>query len=288
MLEEYKCMKSYFNDDRDRFFQNRFGLFIHWGIYAVAGWHEQHGYRKNVDRYEYSKLAEQFNPTDFKPVEWVDMAINTGMDYICFTTKHIDGFCMFDTKLTDFNIMNTPYGKDTLKELADECHKRDFPLALYYSPIDRNNPFYPYHGRSYENPEWYPEDTPDLECYMEFVREQVRELCTNYGPIYSFWWDTGRLLEYHDPSINELIRKMQPGILINGRGFSDGDFRTPERDWDEYVNEDSSFQVPTEACQSIGTESWGYRKDEEYYSTRYLMESMDKIFAKGGNYLYIL
>ena len=278
-------MTVFFNDARDRFFDNRLGLFVHWGIYSVGAWHEQHGYRAGISRYEYAKYAEQFNPLDFNPAQWLDMIQENGYDYICFTTKHIDGFCMFDTKLTEFNIMNTPYGKDILKELADECHRRNFPLSLYYSPIDRNHPTYPYCGGSYENPKFYPEDTPDLAAHMEYVKGHVKELCTNYGELYGFWWDTGRLLKNPDPSINELVRRLQPNILINERGFSEGDFRTPERDWYEYVDKDIAFETPTEACQSIGTESWGYRKDEEYYSTRYLMESMDKILAKGGNYL---
>ncbi len=278
-------MKRYFNDNRDRFFYNRLGLFVHWGIYSVGAWHEQHGYRGNILRQEYAKLAERFNPTKFNPSEWLDMAEENGFDYICFTTKHIDGFCMFDTKLTDFNIMNTPYGKDILKMLADECHKRNFPLALYYSPIDRNHPTYPYYGGAYENERPYRGDTPDLKAHIEYVKGHVKELCTNYGKLYGFWWDTGRLLKHEDPAINEMIRKLQPGILVNNRGFSEGDFRTPERDWYEYVDKDIAFETPTEACQSIGTESWGYRKDEEYYSIRYLMESMDKILAKGGNYL---
>lgn len=278
-------MKTYFNDERDAFFNNRLGLFIHWGIYSVGEWHEQHGFRADIPRTEYAKFADVFNPSEFKPSEWLDMAIGNGFDYICFTTKHIDGFCMFNTKHTEFNIMNTPYGKDILKELAEECHKRDFPLMLYYSPIDRNHPAYPNKGRRYENQRTYPEDRPDADVYMDFVKKQIRELCTDYGKLYGFWWDGGRHMEMPDPSVNELIRKLQPGIIINNRGFSEGDFRTPERDWYEYVNEDLAFETPTEACQSIGTESWGYRKDEEYYSTRYLMESIDKILAKGGNYL---
>ncbi len=278
-------MKKYFNDDRDKFFDNRLGLFIHWGIYSVGAWHEQHGYRANIPRDEYAKYAEKFNPVDFNAIEWLDMIQQNGYDYICFTTKHIDGFCMFDTKLTDFNIMNTPYGRDILKELSDECHKRNFPLALYYSPIDRNHTAYPQYGGAYENKFQAPEDKPNMQAYIDFLKGQIEELCTNYGKIYAIWWDGGHHLNNEDPSINELVRKLQPGILINNRGFSEGDFRTPERDWYEYVDNDIVFETPTEACQSIGTESWGYRKDEEYYSVRYLMESMDKILAKGGNYL---
>ena len=278
-------MNKYFSDNRDRFFDNRLGLFVHWGIYSVGAWHEQHGYRANISRSDYAKYAENFNPVDFNPAKWLDMVQKNGYDYICFTTKHIDGFCMFDTKLTDFNIMNTPYGRDILKELSDECHKRNFPLALYYSPIDRSHPSYPQYGGAYENKVQTPEDNPDMQTYMDFLKGQVKELCSNYGEIYAFWWDGGHHLNNEDTSVNELLRKLQPGILINNRGFSEGDFRTPERDWYEYVDSDTIFETPTEACQSIGTESWGYRENEEYYSIRYLMESMDKILAKGGNYL---
>ncbi|MBN1623448.1 MAG: alpha-L-fucosidase, partial [Clostridia bacterium] len=159
-------MKKYFNDKRDRFFENRLGLFVHWGIYSVGAWHEQHGYRANVPRDEYVRYAKEFNPTEFSPSAWLDLAEEMGADYICFTSKHIDGFCMFDTKYTDFNVMNTPYGRDILKELSEECHKRNFPLAIYYSPIDRNCPLYPSCGNSYENPSFYPEDTPDMAGYM--------------------------------------------------------------------------------------------------------------------------
>ncbi len=278
-------MKKYFNDKRDNFFENRLGLFIHWGIYAVGAWHEQHGYRADVPRDQYARYADQFNPVDFNPRQWLDLAEDMGAKYICFTSKHIDGFCMFDTKYTDFNVMNTPYGKDVLKELADECQKRRFPLAIYYSPIDRNCPFYPSCGNAYENPSFYPEDTPDIDKYLEHMKNQVRELCENYGELYAFWWDGGGHISLKDESLNNLLRELQPGILINNRGLSEGDFRTPERDWYDYVNSDTFFEVPTEACQSIGTESWGYRADEDYYSKRYLMESMVKILAKGGNYL---
>lgn len=278
-------MKKYFSDNRDRFFDNRLGLFVHWGIYSVGAWHEQHGYRANISQSEYAKYAESFNPVDYNPAKWLDMVQKNGYDYICFTTKHIDGFCMFDTKLTDFSIMNTPYGRDILKELSDECHKRNFPLALYYSPIDRSHLSYPQYGGAYENKVQGPEDNPDMQTYMDFLKGQVEELCSNYGKIYAFWWDGGNVVKYEDASINEMIRELQPGILINNRGFSEGDFRTPERDWYKFVDSDASFETPTEACQSIGTESWGYRVDEEYYSIRYLMKSMDKILAKGGNYL---
>lgn len=279
-------MEFRFNDGRDWFFEKRFGLFIHWGIYAVNGYHEQELYRKKMRRNDYVFIADQFNPVKFDPDKWLDLAEEAGMEYIVFTTKHIDGFCMFDTEYTEFNIINTPYGKDILKMLADACHRRNFPLCLYYSLVDENHKNYPNQGRPYELPASEQTDEPDEEKYIKFVKNQITELCSNYGEIHGFWWD-GNVMGRKDPSINDIIRKLQPKAVINNRGCDDGDFGTPEREYSIYSNVDteSAFRTPIEACQSVGTESWGYRKDEDYYSIRYLMESIDKIMVKGGNYL---
>jgi alpha-L-fucosidase len=122
------------------------------------------------------------------------------MSYLCVTTKHHDGFCLWDTKLTGFNTMQTPYGRDVLRMLAEACHKRGVPLCLYYSIADWNHPNYPNQGRHHElRPQ--PQDQPDLGKYVEFVKGQVRELCTNYGEVAGFWWDMN--VDRHvDPSIN--------------------------------------------------------------------------------------
>jgi alpha-L-fucosidase len=274
-----------FGDERDWFLEKRFGLFVHWGIYAIDGWHEQMQYRKAIPRTEYEKLAHQFNPLQFDPDAWLDIAEEAGMQYICFTTKHIDGFCMWDTKQTDYSVMHTPYGRDTLAMLADACHRRSFPLCLYYAPVDNHHPNYPNQGRPYELPGPQAGDEPSLDAYMHFLKEQVKELCTGYGKIHGFWWDTADILGVPDPSLNEMIRALQPAAVINNRGFTAGDFDTPERDWFGYVDEVAAFSKPTEACQSIGVESWGYRRDEDYYTDRHLVQSIDKILAKGGNYL---
>src|SRR5215510_11936126 len=177
-----------FGDARDWFFQKRFGMFVHWGLYAIHGWHEQEQWRNRVPRNEYVKLASQWNPTQFDPDRWLDVAQEAGMKYVCFTTKHHDGFCLWDTKQTDYNTMNTPYGKDVLKMLADACHRRGVPLCLYYSIADWHQPNYPNQGRSHELP---PQtgDQPDWPRYLEFLKAQVRELCTNYGELGGFWWD---------------------------------------------------------------------------------------------------
>ncbi len=270
-----------FGDGRDWFFEKRFGMFIHWGLYSIPGWHEQHQWRGRIERKEYIKLANLWNPENFDPDRWLDVLVGTGMKYICITTKHHDGFCLWDTKLTGFNTMNTPYGRDIIGMLAESCHKRDIPLCLYYSIADWNHVNYPNQGRAHElQPQ--PQDSPDWYRYLDFVRGQVRELCSNYGEIHGFWWDINRP-GYKDPSINRMIRELQPNAVINNRGFDDGDFGTPERDY--HADDVLAFDKPTEACQSVGIESWGYRSDEDFYTDRHLMRSIDRYLVRDANYL---
>ncbi len=273
-----------FGDGRDWFFEKRFGMFVHWGIYSIPAVHEQYQQRYGISRKQYAQFAKEWNPIDFNPEKWLDLMQEAGMKYLTFTTKHHDGFCMWDTKQTSFNVMNTPYKKDIVGMLADACHKRDIPLSFYYSVVDWHNPYYPNKGRHHELPAPEPDDTPNWEKYMEFVKAQVKELCTNYGEIDGFWWDMN-VLEYKDPSINNMIRELQPNAMINNRGFDDGDFGTPERDYKNELSKAKAFTKPTEACQSVGMQSWGYRKDEDYYADRYLKMSIDSYLARGANYL---
>ncbi|MBN1436802.1 MAG: alpha-L-fucosidase [Sedimentisphaerales bacterium] len=273
-----------FNDARDWFLDARFGMFVHWGLYAIEAWHEQDQMRRDIPRAQYSKLINQFNPTQFDPDAWIDLAQQAGMRYICFTTKHLDGFCLWDTKQTDFNVMNSPYQRDVLAQLAQACQKRDFPLCLYYSCVDWHHPNYPYRNQSHELNIPEPDDQPDLQIYLDFVRAQIRELCTNYGPIHGIWWDINQT-DHQDESFNDMIRQLQPAAVINNRGFDPGDFGTPERDWDASVKTSLEFTEPTEACNSVGYESWGYRKDEDYFTTEFLIRDIDNILAKNGNYL---
>lgn len=272
-----------FGDGRDWFFERRYGMFVHWGLYSIPGWHEQHQWRGRVPRAEYINLADQWNPVKFNPEEWLDLMEEAGMKYITLTTKHHDGFCLWDTRQTGFNTMNTPYKRDVIGQLADACHKRKVPLCFYYSIADWNQPNYPNQGRHHELPP-QPQDSPDWDKYMLFLKEQVRELCSSYGEIHGFWWDMNVPL-FKDASINAMIRKLQPKAVINNRGFDDGDFGTPERDYDNPATEAKGFDKPVEACQSVGMESWGYKKDEDYYTDRHLISSIDKYLARDANYL---
>lgn len=262
------------------FHEKRFGMFIHWGIYAVGGIHEQQQKRLNVPAGEYEKYAAQFNPVKFDPVQWLDLAQEAGMEYMVFTAKHHDGFCMWDTGETDYNIMNTPYGKDVLRMLADECHKRDFPLEIYYSCVDWHHPAYPNIGRHHEivtDPKFH-----DMEAYMDFLKRQIRELCTNYGKIHGIWWDMN-VPQWLDPTVAGLINSLQPQAVINNRGYGPGDYSTPERNFQ--AEAPYPFAKPTEACDSIGQHSWGYRRNEDYFSVRKLERQISLYTALGGNFL---
>ena len=269
-----------FGDGRDRYFTERLGMFIHWGLYAIPAWHEQILWRTDMKRRDYEQLVPRFNPDRFDPHEWLVAAESAGMSYVVITTKHHDGFCLWDTKLTDYSVMQTPYGRDILTELAEACERRGIALGFYYSCPDWHHPQYPNLGRHHEMFGPRPGDQPDLGAYWEFVRGQVRELCTNYGPLRDFFWDVN-VAEHHDPSLNEMVRELQPGILINDRGPSPGDYGTPER----HVPEAREFDSPTQAVQALGRESWGYRSDEDYYSDRHIIESIDRVLAMGGDYI---
>jgi len=260
--------------------ENKFGMFVHWGFYALTGVQEQAFARLNMPRDTYEALMHKFNPVRYDPEKWVLLAKEGGMEYICFTAKHHDGFCMWDTACSDYKITNTPYGKDVLKMLSDACRKHDIKLSLYYSCPD-------WHHENGYNPasthQWKArmENGVNTAPYLEYVRRQVRELCTNYGPLYTFFWDIPPRIK--DPSFNEMIRRLQPGIYINDRGYDTGDFSTPEREY--RAVEGGRFTRMTEACNSLGQQSWGYRENEDFYSLRFLTASIDRIMALGGSYL---
>jgi alpha-L-fucosidase len=255
-------------------------MFIHWGVYSMTGLQEQALARYGMLHADYEKLKDSFNPIDYDPEKWVLLAREAGMKYICFTAKHHDGFCMWDTKQTDYNIMNTPYGKDVLKMLADACKKHGMLLSIYYSNPDWHHPDGYNPSSSHQWMAKYP-DRVNTEAYREYIKAQVTELLTGYGRIYTFFCDIPPKI--NDPSMNELVRKLQPGILINDRGWGEGDFSTPEREYESAAN--ARFTRITEACNSVGQQSWGYRKGENFYSKRHLCSAIDRYMALGASYL---
>lgn len=266
-------------------FRRRFGMFLHWGIYAVGDYHEQHQQRLGLSREQYAGFAEKFNPTHFDPDAIVALARQCGMEYIVFTAKHHDGFCMWDSASCLFNVMKTPYGRDVLLMLAEACQRGGLKFGIYYSVVDWRHPNYPNEGRHHELPGPQRGDSPDMEAYVSYVRAQVSELCGGrYGPIAFFWWDMN-VVEHVEPSINAMIRSLQPGILINNRGFDAGDYSTPEREWDEDARGACSYPGMVEACNSLGSLSWGAKSDDELYTCRFLCASIGRYLARGANYL---
>ena len=262
----------------------RLGLFLHWGLYSLTGWQEQVQGRLGIPREEYEQLARRFCPLQFDPDRWVELAQAAGMRYIVFTAKHHDGFCMWHTRAAasygerPFSVEQTPYGKDIVRELSDACRRHKMDFCIYYSIPDWHHPN-AYNSLSTHQMPPAPGDRPDMERYIQYIKCQVSELCTGYGRIHSWFWDIPPHLE--DPSLNQMLRRLQPGILINDRGFSKGDYSTPERS----IPEGTGFSTPTEACQSVGRESWGYRCHEDYFSARQLLLAADQTLSMGGNYL---
>ena len=268
-------------EDGKGLFNQRLGMFVHWGIYSVNGWHEQEEMRGKMPRSEYEKAAERFTAEKFEADAFVDAAETLGAEYIVFTSKHHDGFCMWDTATTDFKVTNTPAKRDVLKELADACRRRGMKLGLYYSNPDWHHPNAGNAKSTHQIP-LQPGDEPDMEKYAGYVKAQVTELLSNYGEIVCFFWDIPTHIER--PEMDELVRRLQPGIMINDRGWGNKDtcdYSTPERE----VPPGSRFPRPTEACDSVGACSWGYRANEDYRTSGYLTRAIDATLSRGGNFL---
>ena len=275
---------QHFHDGRDWFFERRLGLFLHWGLYAIHGLHEQEQQRYGVPAEEYEKLTAEFHPRRFDPERWLDLAEEAGMEYLVLTVKHHDGFCLWPSRETDFHVGNTPYRQDIVRQVAGACARRGIPLEFYYSVVDWHQENYPNLGRHHEirtDPARH-----DWNRYLDYLKRQITELCTQYGSVAGIWWDMN-VPQAEAPEVHELIRRLQPGAVINNRGFGPGDYSTPERDFDpENANRgEVAFTRPTEACQSIGFNSWGFRRDEDYYSILYFLRAIDTNLARGGNYL---
>lgn len=274
----------------------RFGLFIHWGLYAIpAG--EWRGERipgisewimlsAKIPVKDYTALANQFNPVKYDADAWVRLAKEAGMKYIVITSKHHDGFAMFHSKASAYNIVDaTPYKRDILKELADACKKYDMKLGLYYSQAqDWHHPGGTYAG--YDRHESHWDTTMQRVPFEQYIEEkaipQVTEILSNYGEIPILWWDTP--IGMTEPMAEKLIKllDLQPGIIANNRLYRPwkGDFSTPE----QHIPP-TGLDYDWETCMTMNT-SWGYKwYDEDWKSTETLIQNLVDIASKGGNYL---
>jgi len=270
--------------DLQWFPEARFGMFIHFGLYALLGRGEWVMYHEDIPREEYEKLARRFNPHRFNADEWVDTAKRGGCRYITVTAKHHDGFCLFDSNLTDYNITNTPFGRGLIGELIAACQRQGMRIILYYSQPDWHHPNFVHHRGCFKDLQYErSDDTPDWPKFMDYVEGQLVELCTQYGRIDGIWFDGVQKTEkeWRGRKLYKLIKQLQPGAVVNDRA-GHGDFFTPERRLSGMAG---AAGYTVEACQSICRESWGYKPDGSLFSTPFLIESMVRMAAAGGNYL---
>lgn len=268
-------------DELRWFYKARFGMFVHYGISSLLGRGEWVMYWENIPRREYEKLAADFNPIKFSAADWVGLAVDAGARYMTVTAKHHDGFCLFDSKLTDFTSTNTPFGRDIIGELADECGRRSLPLILYYSQPDWHHPNFVHNSGAFKDLDAPPEsDEPDWEKYLEFYIGQVEELMKQYEPA-GIWFDGSHKTEeeWRGREVYELIKRYDPNAIVNDRGRY-GDMFTPERS----LPEDLTGYL-FEACQSISKQAWGYREDSDNFTVPELVGSLQKMAGAGGNYL---
>ncbi|NQT24410.1 alpha-L-fucosidase [candidate division KSB1 bacterium] len=296
----FQCQKQ---DNMAWWREARFGLFIHWGLYAIpAGeWDGVTSYAEwirtnaQIPVDEYDKFVDQFNPVNYDAEAWVRMAKDAGMKYITITSKHHDGFCLFDSEYTDYDVMSTPFKRDILKELADACHKAGIKICWYHSIMDWHHPDY-LPRRSWETNR--SSEDADLERYIAHMKNQLEELVTNYGDIGVLWFD-GEWEETWTPELGwdlyHYLKKMDPDLIINNRvgkgrsgmagltkeGEYAGDFGTPEQE----IPATGLPNLDWETCMTMN-DHWGWNKiDKNWKSTEDLLRKLADIASKGGNFL---
>lgn len=282
---------------RKEFSDSKFGVFIHWGIYSMFGQGEWYMTNAGINCHEYAKAASGFYPIRFDAKEWVSAIKEAGAKYICFTTRHHDGFSMFDTKYSDYNIVDaTPFKRDVVKELAEECKKQGIKLHLYYSHLDwTREDYYPY-GRTGRNTGRTKHG--NWNDYFNFMNNQLTELLTNYGPIGAIWfdgmWDQPDDFDWRLDEQYSLIHKLQPACMIGNnhhkKPIEGEDFQMFERDLPGenkagLSSESEIGQLPLETCQTMNG-MWGYKiQDQNYKSVSELIRLLVRASGKGANLL---
>jgi len=271
------------NQERLKWFKDgRFGMFIHWGVYSVIGRGEWVKYQEKMPDEEYISYARHFKTQNYNPEEWVKLAKEAGMKYLVLTTKHHDGYCLFNTKTTDFSSVKIGPRRDLVAEYVKACRKEGMKIGFYYSLIDWSRPI------AYQGPERNPAAWQKL---VEHIHAQVKELCTHYGKIDILWYDGGFYIngreicraaakDWQAKKLNAMVRKYQPDILINNRSGLPEDFDTPE----QHIISSAPGRI-WEACMTMN-KHWGYsRRDNIWKSPRELIHHLTTCVGGGGNYL---
>lgn len=255
----------------------RFGMFIHWGPVALKGVEIGWSRGSLVPIEEYDNLYKQFNPVKFNADEWVSIAKATGMKYIVLTTKHHDGFCLWDTHQTDYNIMNSPFKRDVVKELAEACKKQGIAFGAYYSTCDWHHPDFPGTGHRGK----VIREVSDLDAYTSYLKRQVAELMLNYGPLNVLWFDMPQQFDsIRGQGVIDFIRQLDPKVLVNSRTGAKGDFDTPEMRVGEF--QDTRLW---ETCMTIGTQ-WAWKPNDKLKSLEQCLHTLIRAAGGNGNLLF--
>lgn len=292
-----------------RFLEDRFGMFIHWGLYAIPARGEWVASIEKMSEEDYQVYFDQFDPQRYNPKEWAKAAKAAGMKYAVLTAKHHDGFCLFDSKLTDYKSTNTKAGRDLVREFLDAFRAEGLKVGLYYSLIDWHHPDYPAYGDQIhpmrENEE-YKRDPMHFDRYLTYMHGQVRELLTSYGKLDMMWFDFsyGEMSgeKWQATKLIEMMRSLQPHIVIdnrlevNGERSSSiysgnplpyaGDFASPEQIIPpQGITDEAGNSIPWEACVTLNN-NWGYAAaDATYKSARTIIRKLVECVSKNGNLL---
>lgn len=291
------------------FTHDRFGMFIHWGLYAIPARGEWIRNYERITVEDYQQYFDEFDPVDFDPKKWARACKNAGMKYAVLTAKHHDGFCLFDSKLTDYKSTNTLCGRDLVREFLDAFRAEGIKVGLYYSLLDWHHPDYPHCSDSIhpmrENPD-YPDDGRNFDNYIEYFHGQVKELLTNYGKLDIMWFDfsygemTGE--KWQATKLMEMVRSLQPWLITDNRlegageeqgsivtdnpTIYSGDFACPEQMIPEKgVTDLHGNSIPWESCITLN-DHWGYcSADHHYKSPKMVVRNLVECVSKNGNML---
>jgi alpha-L-fucosidase len=285
----------------DLFRDRRFGLFVHWGLYALPARNEWLRHRERMSNVDYQRYFDHFHPDLYDPGEWAALAEAAGARYLVVTTKHHDGFCLWDTALTDYRATRTPWGRDLIAPLVTALRERELGVGFYHSLIDWHHPQFPIDGLHPErdNPAVRAEHR-DIARYREYLHGQVRELLTGYGRIDELWldfsypdhvhegvpvWGGKGAADWGSEQLLAMVRQLQPGILVNDRLDVPGDFVTPEQYQPSAPPTRDGRPVRWEACQTLNG-SWGYDRDNlDDKSADLLLRMLVDTVAMDGNLL---
>ncbi len=255
----------------------RFGMFIHWGPVSLTG--QEIGWARGdqVPTAEYDQLYTKFNPTNFNADAWAKTAKDAGMKYVVLTTKHHDGFCLFDTRQTDYNIMHSPFGRDVTKELAEACRRAGLRFCTYHSVCDWHHPDFPLTSPGGR----VKRATSNLDRYEQYLRAQVKELITQYGPLGILWFDVPQYFDAaRGQGLIDFARSLQPDIIVNNRSGAPGEYDTPEQRGGKYQD-----NRPWETCMTI-CRQWAWKPNDEMKSLQQCLQNLVACAGGDGNLLF--